>query len=60
MHKCLFAFTAALITSALVGEGISQTSAFTQLQKQGTRVITLGSRAGPVPGVPIGNQIRTY
>jgi hypothetical protein len=45
--------TAALITSALVGEGTSQTSAVTQLQKQGTRVITFRARAGPVPGVHV-------
>ena len=31
------------------GEGISQISAV--LQKQDTRVISVGARAGPVPGV---------
>ena len=53
MHKWLFALTAALITSGHVGEGISQISAVTQLQKQGTRVITFRARAGPVPGVHV-------
>jgi ribonuclease BN (tRNA processing enzyme) len=50
MHKFLFAFIAALSMTGLAGDGISQTRPITEPQKPGTRVITLGTRAGPVPG----------
>ena len=46
MHKYLFAFIAALSMTGLAGDGISQH----QPQNPGTRVITLGTRAGSVPG----------
>jgi ribonuclease BN (tRNA processing enzyme) len=50
MHKFLFAFIAALSMAGQTAIGFSQTSPITEPQKPGTRVITLGTRAGPVPG----------
>lgn len=52
MDKLLFAVIAgALIAIAgLAIEGFAQTNGLGEAQKQGTRVITLGTHAGPVPG----------
>jgi ribonuclease BN (tRNA processing enzyme) len=50
MHKLLLAFIAALSMIGLPGDGIPQTSPIAEPRNTGTRVITLGTRAGPVPG----------